>query len=1046
MTRYSPPASCLSPETLALMAAGTLSGAERAAAEAHLATCRDCYDVLMDLAQSAPVSDAAPTPVDTVAGRLAGTRERPRPIIVWSRSIIVWTSLAASLVLAAVMVPRWLGGPERDVAQAVHSLAQSVGASRPSVARLSGGFEWGSAPAITRGTAVGELPLSVQEAVIAIRKLAASAKTVRTLDAVGVAHLVSGDLDASVAALEEAVALDPKDVHAREDLSAVRFEKWRRSLAPVDATAALDAAEQALLLAPADPIARFNHALAVEALGLTSAALDSWNSYLTLDARSKWADEAREHIAKLRGGTAGAVPQATGITASPFHPGAATSPRQIACFDRASRLIDDSRTAYAASRTADSEQFGLDARAAFQCAGAPTFDADAQVAYARYFLGKPVDMPALATLAGAATRQGYFEAAGRINYVLGLNAQRSGLLTHADDYLSTAMTSFTQAGDTEMAAVVSVLMSEVSSARGNLAEAWQRLFRAYPAILVATPRRQHIALVTSSLLATTTGYAGAAKFFADELVAADLKNSTDPVLLMGAYFQSANTTFRLGDQAAALRILDRAMAVYPTIADASMRTQFGAELDELTGTMQLDRDPAKAVVSLTAAMKTFSDLNRVLRRAEVLLIRGRAYRASGDAAAAERDWSEGLGLFEDQRPELRDAQQRIDHLDQLWDLFRELMVVRAASPIGALDVAERFRARALLDALSAQRQLHPLSGTALYDWLPDDVTAVAYAVLPDRLFRWTITRAGVQLDQESVSADRLAMLVEHFRASFQSSTPANADTEALARLLLPAGLDAAHRPHLVFLPDGPLFGVPFAALPLPGGQKLVVDDFTTSVTPSLTVLRSAVAAPRGQLRALLVSAGEANPSESLPALAGVTAEVDAVAPVYPQRTLLDGPRARVATVLAALPLADVVHFAGHAVSDSVAPSRSRLYVSASAQPSSISFDDLRRTPLRPGAIVVLSACDAARGRVFRSEGAVGLTYPFLANGASAVVAALWQVDDATPPVLWQRFHERVSRGAAPDVALAESQRMSRRSGTAPAIWAAFESVGGLARQ
>lgn len=1043
MSQFQQPSSCLSPETLALMAAGRLPADERAGAEAHLANCRDCYEVLMDLAEAPPLEQ--PAPVVAMADHRKAPAPRPSSIIVWSgtRSIIIWSGIAAGLVAAAVLTPRFLGGPDREVNNAMSSLARSVGADRPAVGRLNGGFAWGTAPAITRGAARVELALPVQDAVLAIRKLAASTKTARTLDASGVAYLVAGDLDASLGALDEAVALDPRDARARADLSAARFERWRRSLAPIDATAALDAAERALLLAPKDPIARFNHALAVEALGLKTAAIESWNAYLAIDATSKWADEAREHIAKLGGASPAA---SAGIVASPFRPGPGASPRQVACFERASRLVEDSRAAYAASRTADSERLGIEARAEFRCAGAPTLDADAQVAYAQYFLGRPAEPAALAALAETAVRQGYFEAAGRINYVRGLRAQTLGLLAHADDYLGAAMTLFEKAGDVELAAVVSVLMSEVSSARGDPAEAWQRLYRAYPAMTLSTPRRQHIALVTSSLMATNAGFAGAARFFADQLVAADEKNSSDPALLMGAYFQSANATFRLGDTDTALKVLDRALIVHPKIGDTALRTQFGAELDELTGTMLVDRNPAKAVVSLTSAIKTFGESNRVLRRARLLLIRGRAYRAAGDAVSAERDWTEGLGLFEDQRPEIRDAQQRIDHLDQLWDLFRELMVVRAASPLGSLEIAERFRGRALLDALSTSRQLQPLSGPALYDWLPNDVTVVAYAVLPDRLLRWTITRAGVQLDQEMIAAQALTGMVERFRASLRTNGVAAADRDALRRLLLPDKLDAKRTGRLVFLPDGPLFGVPFAALPLADGQQMVVDTFTTSLAPSLTVLRNAEKTSRGSMRALLVSAGEANAAESLPALAGVTAEVNAVAPVYPQRTLLDGPRADMRTVLAALPLADVVHFAGHAVSDSVVPSRSRLYVSATAQPSSISFDDLRRTPLRPGAIIVLSACEGARGRVFRSEGAVGLTYPFLANGASAVVAALWQIDDATPPALWQSFHARVSTGVAPDVALAESQRMSRRSGTAPAIWAAFESVGGVVRQ
>lgn len=1061
MTTPRQPAACVSPEVLALMAAGQLPADEREAAEAHVATCADCYDVLMDLAMAADES-AAEVPAETTAesiGEPAG-QHPPQPVtpnvvvpmpvrraapVNRARSIIVWTSIAAGLIAVAVMAPRWLDTPERRVNTAVSTLARSIGESRPTMGRLSGGFKWGSAPPITRGTAANELPLTVQDAVLGIKKLVAADRNARTLSAAGVAYLVSGDLDASAAALDEAVVLDPKNASAWADLSAVRFERWRRSQAPVDATATLDAAVQSLLLTPTDPVARFNHALAVESLGLTKAAIDSWNAYLALDSRSPWADEARTHLRQLTGRTPAPQPAPTPAAFTEAAVGR-LSAAQRSCLDLGRRHLADARAAFDASRTAQSRELAVAARADFLCAGVPTFDADAQAVWSDYFLGTPATGDALTLLASRAAAAGFARAAAQINYVRGRTEENAGRLADADAFFDSAMAAFEAAGDHEMAASTSVQMSEVSAARGDMRETWQRLSKAIASIPLMAPRRQHLTLATSSLMATRAGFGGAAQFFANELIATDQRNSNDPALLVGAYLQHASAAYRAGNVDGALASLAQARATHPQIAEAAFRTQFGAELDELTGTILVERDPGQAVVALTSAMQVFAQTNRSLRRARLLLLRGRAYRVSGQAAAAEHDWAEGADVFEDQRPEIRNAQQRIDHLDQLWDLFRELMVARASSPLRALEVAERFRARALLDALSADRQLAPLSGDALFAWLPQDVTAVAYAVLPDQLFRWTITRDGVTLDREQVTARALATMVDGFRQSVGAGRLASAEASALARVLLPASLSTASGRRLVVLPDGALFGVPFAALPLGVADALVVDRLTVSVAPSLSVLRASRANVLSLRRALLVSAGAANPAEHLAALPGARAEIAELTRLYAGATVLDGTGASRDAVLRSLSMADVVHFAGHAVADSTMPSQSRLFVSPGAsQSASISFDDLRRTRLRQGAVVVLSACDAARGKVFRSEGAVGLTYPFLANGAAAVVAALWQIDDATPPAIWREFHEGIRAGVSPDAALAASQRVSRQAGVSPAIWAAFESVGGMNR-
>jgi tetratricopeptide (TPR) repeat protein len=1047
MTGYKQPSSCLSPEALALIAGGKLPAAEREQAEAHLSTCADCYDVLMELAETASVSLADNRAGGLPAEGVLSRRSAKKPIIVWSRSITVWSSIAAAALVAAFVAPRFLQGPDRELGAAVGTLAKSVGTERPTIGRLNGGFEWGAPRAVTRGDGATDLPLAVQDAVLAVKKLAAATKTAKTMDALGVAHLVAGDLAASLSALDAAVALDPKDPAARADLAAARLEQWRRTQAPVDATSALDAAQYALLLTPKDAVARFNHALSVEALGLTAQAIESWKAYLALDANSKWADEARAHLTRLGSGTAGGLPADTGrdryVPDLAAAIAAEKDPARLDCLARGRQAIADSRAAFDASRTAESERLAQTAKTAFICGRVPTFEADAQIFWTHYFLGTASESPRLNVFIDQATQRGYLRAAGRVQYARGRLADNAARYSDAEELFGQALDLFERAGDIELIVSTRVQMAEITNDFGDAARTWDRLSTPLRALPALAPRRQHMALTGAYLAANRQGMDGASQFFADALVRADERNSTDPVLLAGANLQSARASLQFGDVAGAAARLSKARDAQTRIGDGALRTQFDAEIDELEGRIFVDADPPRAIRALTGAMDTFGAAGRPLRRAKLLLIRGRAYRAAGDAAAAEKDWCEGAAVFEDQRPEIRDAQQQIDHFDQLWDLFRELMAVRVPDGVGSLEVAERFRGRALLDAMTRDKQSRPLAGEAMYRWLPAGVTVLAYAVLPEQLLRWTISRDRVVLEQVRISSTDLTSLVDRHRATIaRRGDVGDADAVRLSQVLLPGFLDTGTK-RLVFLPDGPLFSVPFAALPLPGGSsRLVVDDFITSIAPSLTVLKNG-AKSAVPTKALLIAAADAHAAESLPALPGATAEIRAIAPAYRDLTMLQGAAATPKSILDALPSAGVMHFAGHAVADSASPSRSRLLVSGS---SVVSFDDLRHARLRPGAIIVLSACDAARGRVFHGEGAVGLTYPFLANGASAVVASIWQIDDATPVSLWQSFHARVSVGAATDVALAESQRMSRRQGVAPAVWAAFESVGGLARQ
>jgi CHAT domain-containing protein len=68
--------------------------------------------------------------------------------------------------------------------------------------------------------------------------------------------------------------------------------------------------------------------------------------------------------------------------------------------------------------------------------------------------------------------------------------------------------------------------------------------------------------------------------------------------------------------------------------------------------------------------------------------------------------------------------------------------------------------------------------------------------------------------------------------------------------------------------------------------------------------------------------------------------------------------------------------------------------------------EILATPTR-SRLVVMSACESARGKVSRGEGVVGLSRAFLASGAGSVVASLWAVSDESTAELMRYFYERM---------------------------------------
>ncbi len=59
----------------------------------------------------------------------------------------------------------------------------------------------------------------------------------------------------------------------------------------------------------------------------------------------------------------------------------------------------------------------------------------------------------------------------------------------------------------------------------------------------------------------------------------------------------------------------------------------------------------------------------------------------------------------------------------------------------------------------------------------------------------------------------------------------------------------------------------------------------------------------------------------------------------------------------------------------------------------------------PADLVVLSACDTAKGKVYKAEGVMGFVRAFMFAGAPRVIVSLWKVDDEATKALMVKFYE-----------------------------------------
>ena len=125
-----------------------------------------------------------------------------------------------------------------------------------------------------------------------------------------------------------------------------------------------------------------------------------------------------------------------------------------------------------------------------------------------------------------------------------------------------------------------------------------------------------------------------------------------------------------------------------------------------------------------------------------------------------------------------------------------------------------------------------------------------------------------------------------------------------------------------------------------------------------------------------------------------------------------------------------VHFACHGLVDPERPMLSALALTADHENDGFltALEIFRMTI--PADLVVLSACETGKGKIYKTEGIVGLTRAFMFAGAPRVICSLWNVDDEATQALMIRFYELWnpkdgSKGLGAAAALKKSQQHVR---------------------
>jgi len=357
----------------------------------------------------------------------------------------------------------------------------------------------------------------------------------------------------------------------------------------------------------------------------------------------------------------------------------------------------------------------------------------------------------------------------------------------------------------------------------------------------------------------------------------------------------------------------------------------------------------------------------------------------------------------------------------------------------------------------------------LASFVPDASSALLeYVVDDDKTFLFVVTKrnddADVRVYTLPLKRDELAKQTEAFRKQLAARDLGfrAASFKLYESLLKPAEAQLRGRTNLIIVPDNTLWDLPFQTL-VNSANRFVIEDAAISYAPSLTVLREMtkrrkVEAAHASPPTLLALGNPTLGSETLKRAAltlrdgkldplpEAEQEVKALGRLYgaSRSKVYIGAEAREDRVKGEASGAKILHFATHGILNNASPMYSHLALAegGAGEDGLLEAWELMQLDLRAD-LVVVSACETARGRFGAGEGMIGFSWAMFMAGVPSIVVSQWKVESAGTRDLMVNFHRGLISSGAKSAALRQAalKVMKNPETSHPFYWGGFVIVG-----
>jgi CHAT domain-containing protein len=416
---------------------------------------------------------------------------------------------------------------------------------------------------------------------------------------------------------------------------------------------------------------------------------------------------------------------------------------------------------------------------------------------------------------------------------------------------------------------------------------------------------------------------------------------------------------------------------------------------------------------------------------------------------AEDEFRKSLEMLDQARQSIVQDEYRLPFLTSAGNVYTQYLelLISQNRIREALQVADVSRARTLWEGLEVNV---PVPQKIVPQRIARQAGAVvfSYWLGPQHSYLWVVTANRIEMFHLPSAKEIDAAVKNYVRVlagPHDVLLEDNAYGQELYKILVqPAERLTSPGNKILVIPHGSLNRLNFETLIVPGDNPHYwIEDAFIANANSMALLERTKKNTTQKKKGLLLIGNPVELGAEFPLLAGAEKEIENIRRIFPaaDRTLITGAEATPRAYIHSRPGEyRLIHFVAHGTASQTHPLDSALILSQSGDSYKLYARDIMHERLNAD-LVTIASCYGSGTKVYFGEGLVGLSWAFLRAGARHVIAAQWEANDTSTPLLMNMLYAGIKEGADPIAALHNAKpKLLHAKGVfrEPFYWAPFQ--------